>query len=90
MSRKGEKILSFTDAPGISPNIWFEDKCGNKNWIHVSVNGKSELPSYLNNTITKYFNGYVADVLILPMNNENEIYRSQSAEIIYNGLESIN
>lgn len=88
LEKKGEKILSFTDVPDISPNIWFEDKNGNKNWIHVSVNGKLPKPNYLKNTITRYYKGYTANVSILPINDDKVIYRAQPAEILYTGLEN--
>ena len=87
LEKKGEKILSFTDAPDISPNIWFEDEYENKNWVHVSVNGKNKKPNYLKNNIPSEYKGYVANVSILPIIDKNVLYRAQPANIFYDGLE---
>lgn len=87
LEQKGKKILSFTDALDVSPNIWFEDKYKSKNWIHVSVNGKQKEPNYLKNSIPNEYKGYIANVSILPIIDSNVIYRAQPADVIYDGLE---
>lgn len=33
LRQQGDKILSFTDAPDVMPQLWFEDKRGNKCWV---------------------------------------------------------
>lgn len=87
LKENGNKILSFTDSPEISPNIWFENKVKNKNWVHVQINGSPPKPNYLKDTISDAYKGYIANVAILPIINPNVIFRAQPADVSYNGLE---
>ena len=85
LERDGNKIISFNDSPGISPNVFFEDKSGNKNWVLISVNGKQQNS---NVKINGDFQKFSANVLINPINAE-KIYRSNVAQVKYSGLKPI-
>ena len=85
LKAKEYKIISFTDTPGKAPNIWFEDKEAKQNWVQVKINNKACDPAQ--NIIDKY-TGYIADVTIIPANNQPAIYRSQPAAVGYGGLKS--
>jgi len=87
---EGNKILSFTDAPGISPNIWFEDKKGDKHWVQVSVNGKPEKVELIEDDDISGYKGYTTNVLLFPIEGQDAIYRSQPAKIGYSGLQTFN
>jgi hypothetical protein len=85
---QGHHLLSFTDAPGITPHIWFEDDNGNKNWVQVIVNRPAEITD-LSSTIAKEYQGYIAGVSILPIDGQHVLYRSNPANISFKGLQAI-
>lgn len=87
LRKKGNKILSFTDAPGIMPQLWFEDKDGDKCWVQVVVNKPMEVAD-LSGTSAEEYQGYVAGVMIQPVEG-NVLYRSRPATIKYKGIEAI-
>lgn len=85
---RGYHVLSYTDAPGIMPQLWFEDDCGNKNWVQVIVNRPMKIAN-LSSTITNEYKGYIAGVSILPTDGKNILYRSHPAEIEFKGLQIV-
>lgn len=88
LRKDGKKILSFTDAPGVMPNLWFEDEIGHKNWVQVIVNKPMEMIDFEGTPAGKY-SGYLAGLRILPVDGEKFLYRSHPANIEYNGLQSV-
>lgn len=84
---KGYKVLSFTDAPGVMPQIWFEDSKGNKCWIEVVVNKPTEIADF-SGTIAEKYKGYIAGVMIQPIEG-GVLYRSHPANIKYKGLQEV-
>jgi len=58
LADKGYTVLSYTDAPGIMPQLWFEDDQNNKCWVQVIVNKPMEIAD-LSNTIAKEYKGYI-------------------------------
>ena len=88
LKEKGYKILSFTDAPDIMPQLWFENNIGDRFWVQVVVNKPMNIADF-SNTIISGYKGYLAGVLIYPTEG-NVLYRSRPAEIDYTGLQAIN
>ncbi|MBR6267255.1 MAG: hypothetical protein IKR28_02850 [Selenomonadaceae bacterium] len=87
LKEKGYKILSFTDAPDIMPQLWFEDNKGDKYWVQVVVNKPMDIADFSDSIISGY-KGYLAGILISPI--EGGLYRSRPVEIVYTGIQSIN
>lgn len=85
---RGYHVLSYTDAPGIMPQLWFEDEHGNKNWVQVIVNRPMEITD-LSSTVANEYKGYIAGVSILPTDGEKVLYRSNPAEIEFKGLQVV-
>ena len=85
LKKQGNKILSFTDVPEIMPQIWFEDEDGNKCWVQVVVNRPMEIVD-LSGTILDEYKGYVAGVMISPLNGDKYVYRSRPANIKFMGM----
>lgn len=87
LRKKGNKILSFTDAPDIMPQLWFEDRDGDKCWVQVVVNRPMEVAD-LSGTGAEDYQGYVAGVMIQPVEG-NVLYRSRPATIKYRGMKAV-
>ena len=87
LRKKGNKILSFTDAPGIMPQLWFEDRDGDKCWVQVVVNKPMEVADFSGTEIAEH-KGYVAGVMIQPI-GEEKLYRSRPADVKYMGLQEV-
>ena len=66
LKEKGYKILSFTDAPDIMPQLWFEDNKGDKYWVQVVVNKPMDIADFSDSIISGY-KGYLAGILISPI-----------------------
>ena len=88
LRQQGDKILSFTDAPDVMPQLWFEDKRGNKCWVQVIVNKPMSIADFSNTRIGAH-KGYIAGVSIRPTEGECILYRSHPAEIEYKGLQPL-
>ena len=88
LEQKGYKIMSFTDMPGIEPQMWFEDSSGRPSWIQVVVND-SEGPLDYSDSLLENYPGYMAKVNIAPLGDDPVIYRSRPADIEFDGLEKI-
>ena len=65
LRQQGNKILSFTDAPDVMPQLWFEDKRGNKCWVQVIVNKPMSIADFSNTRIGAH-KGYIAGGSIRP------------------------
>ena len=87
LKKMGNKILSYTDAPGIMPQIWFEDNGRNKCWVQVVVNRPMEIADLSGSGIENY-QGYVSGVMICPFSGDI-LYRSQPATVKYMGMKAI-
>ena len=88
LRKKGYKVLSFTDAPDVMPQLWFEDHSGNKCWVQVIVNKPMSIADF-SGTFPEEHMGYLAGVTISPVEGEDVLYRSHPAEIEYKGLKKI-
>lgn len=88
LADKGYTVLSYTDAPGIMPQLWFEDDQNNKCWVQVIVNKPMEIADF-SSTIAKEYKGYIAGISIHPANGQNVLYRSNPAMIDFKGLQPI-
>ena len=88
LKKRGNKILSFTDMPGIMPQLWFEDKAGNKCWVQVVVNKPMEMFADYN-VMPEGFKGYMAGVRIRPTEGNNILYRSQPADVEFLGISAL-
>lgn len=87
LQNNGNKILSFTDAPGIMPQIWFENNNGEKCWVQVFVNKPMELIDF-SDTIAGSYKGFLASVTIQAL-TDDILYRSHPANVKYDGLKAI-
>ena len=92
LKKDGLKLESFCDAPGITPQLWFQDKNGKMCWVCVEYGPdekKIKQPniSNLNSALAEY-DGYFAPVGIQPMNG-NKAYRGIGYYINYSGLINI-
>ncbi len=88
LKEKGIHILSFTDAPGIMPQLWFENEDGERCWVQVLVNGMGEVVD-LSGTGAGEYRGYVAKVGIKPNDGEAVLYRSRPGDISFTGLDEV-
>ena len=88
------KIHSFQDTLEVDPQIWFEDKNGNKCWLIVRCEKLAEKevkkPPKLNEIIRRCFKheGYFAGINLCPVNDKN-LYRGENIKIEFNGIEKI-
>ena len=87
LRKNGKKILSFTDAPGIMPQLWFEDDNGDKCWVQVAVNKSIDTTDFSSGIVDLY-KGFLACVMIQPLEG-NTLYRSRPADVNYKGLQTI-
>lgn len=88
LQKNGNKILSFTDAPDVMPQLWFEDKSGNRCWVQVIVNKPMSIANFSGTSAEKY-KGYIAGVSITPTDGEPILYRSHPAAVNYQGLQKV-
>lgn len=93
LEKMGNKILSFTDAPEIFPQLWFEDESGNRCWVVVTtqagLSGEEQDFSHLSRGKLAEFKGFTAHVSFIPNDGEDKMYRSHPAMIKYEGIKSI-
>ena len=87
LREKGNKILSFTDVPGVVPQLWFENPGGERCWAQVAVNSSAEVADF-SGTAAADYKGYIAKVMILPIGS-GKLYRSRPANIMYTGLKEV-
>lgn len=93
LKKDGFKLESFCDAPGITPQIWFQDKDGKMCWVWVEYGPdekeikEPDISKFLNSTLANY-DGYFAPVGIQPMKGDNA-YRGIGYYIDYSGLINI-
>jgi len=98
LEKNGNRIISYCDMLEVEPQIWFEDKNGNANWVIVKhikstvdldyrqwVNLEKECPEILN------YDGFFAPVLFFSLNNKSfkELNRGDAVIPHYKGLERI-
>lgn len=98
IENEGNAILSFCDLLEINPQIWFEDKLGNMNWVVVRhITSKSDL-NYRewvglekNNPQLIPYDGFFASVQFfsLSTNSATTLNRGDAMNVIYKGLERI-
>jgi len=88
LQENGNKILSFTDSPSVMPQLWFEDKHGDKCWVQVIVNRPMSIANFSGTPAEKY-KGFIAGVSIKPTKDKQILYRSHPAEIEYKGIQEI-
>ena len=88
LKKRGNKILSFTDMPGIMPQLWFEDIEGRKCWVQVIVNKPMEMFADYK-VLPREYKGYLAGVMIRPTGDNKVLYRSQQADIEFSGLKAM-
>lgn len=96
IGKKGLKLLSFSDAPGVDPQIWFEDADGERCWAKVipavyPATGEEETPSFDRwpKEVLSY-GGFVARVAFMNAGDEGskeKIYRSRPAYVRFLGIE---
>lgn len=87
LRQQGKTILSYTDAPGIMPQLWFEEENGDKCWVQVVVNQPIDTANVSGPMIG--YKGYVAGVRIRPLNGEDAVYRSRPADVDFMGMEAV-
>lgn len=92
------KLLSFCDAPGIFPQIWFEDTNGEKCWVEVIhaiyPDTGEDSPSSCRKPPMEIivYKGFIARVSFVnmdPAGPPEKIYRSQGANIRFKGIEPL-
>lgn len=95
IDKQGLKIHSFCDTPGITPQIWFQDKMGRTAWIIVKyamyptkaqdiiIENVEQVAS----TISAY-DGYIARIAFMPIEKGN-CYRKSGFYVSFNGLEKV-
>lgn len=88
LQKNGNKILSFTDAPDVMPQLWFEDESGNRCWVQVIVKKPMSIANFSGTSAEKY-TGYIAEVSIMPADGEPILYRSHLAVVDYQGLQKV-
>ena len=95
IDKQGLKLDSFCDAPGIEPQIWFQDKNNSHCWVKVFPcvypdDGKGlsfDLTNYNHPELLNH-DGYTAKVSFMPM-NAPKLYRTHPADVNFRGLELI-
>ena len=93
LQKDGLKLESFCDAPGITPQVWFQDKNGKMCWVCVAYgsNAKNvktpDISKFLNGALADY-DGYFAPVGIQPIEGDKP-YRGIGYYVDYSGLISI-
>ncbi len=93
---QGLEILSYCDAPGVDPQIWFKNDKGRPCWIEVlpakfpEKNKVCSVDSFPARVLT--FDGYVAHVNFAgdEDHTNGNIYRSKGADIAFNGIKKVN
>lgn len=96
IEKRGWKILSYQDIPGIMPHVWFENEKGERCWVAV-IDKEDEPPetqASLRRTaarITSHYRGYLARVGA----RDNPLFpsipmRGTGLIVAYTGLEEIN
>lgn len=90
------KILSFCDAPGILPQIWFEDKNNEKCWILVKHDVYPNIPEideeFSPPSMILGFKGYFAGVSFCYADEEHpekQLFRNSPAFVRYLGLQEV-
>ena len=96
MKDLGEKILSYCDAPGIFPQIWFENSQGERCWILVkhsvfpNVAEMEEL--FVPPQPIQCYNGFFAGVSFCYADEghpEKQLFRNSPAFVRYDGLQEL-
>ena len=95
LDREGLEKLSYCDAPGIYPQIWFRDKDGKACWIDVLYGvyptdiERLEVPySKCPDEILGY-DGYIARVGFAGAEDMSRLYRTQPANVNFRGITQI-
>ena len=95
LKKEGLERLSFSDAPGIDPQMWFRDKGGRECWIEVLYSvypsdGKELTFSYDNwpDEVMRH-DGYAARVSFAGAEDMSKLYRTQPADVNFRGLEKV-
>lgn len=93
LKKDGFKLESFCDAPGITPQVWFQDKNGKMCWVCVEYGpNEKEIKapdiSNMPNSILAEHDGYFAPVGIQPMKGDKN-YRGIGYYVDYSGLINI-
>lgn len=89
------KVLSFQDTMEIDPQLWFENKDGQKCWVVIRCFVYPEKnipkPEQYKEIIRRCFTneGYFAGVVLKPLSEDGKLYRGGKFEITFNGLEKI-
>ena len=82
LRKKGFKILSYTDDPDITPQIWFENSQGQRTWVCVfPLDGKTD-EKYLAPDLTMMdgYSGFSVEVKFRPLKGD-KLYRGYGADI---------
>lgn len=83
---KGFKVLSYTDMPGVNPQLWFENENREKSWLCVCVvvNGvfiqEDGECSLIGNEELKLYTGYKITINIDSCNG-GKVWRGEPAEV---------
>lgn len=95
INKERMKIHSFCDSPGITPQIWFEDKQGKPAWVIVKyalyptspdkiiVNNVEQIATTIPN-----YDGYIARIAFMPING-GKCFRKNGFYINFKGLEKV-
>ncbi|MBO4858856.1 MAG: hypothetical protein J5527_10105 [Treponema sp.] len=93
LRKKGFKICSYCDLPGIEPQIWFEDETGRNCWILVKYLKDDTEDDYhkwqgLQNTndVLKEHDGYFAGVQFF-QGESQQLIRGRATFVKYKGLQ---
>lgn len=93
LHKKGYKINSYCDLPGIEPQIWFTDETGNPCWILVKKIDNDFEDDYHkwqglqnSNSILKEHDGYFAGVQFFQESSKTLI-RGKATFVKYKGLQ---
>ena len=93
LKKEGLKLESFCDAPGVVPQLWFQEKDGKRSWVYIDYGPKASLIATPDITeMTKgllgQFNGYHAAVG-LQLAKGDKPYRGSGFYVDFSGLKKI-
>ncbi|MBR0257212.1 MAG: hypothetical protein IJQ58_05695 [Synergistaceae bacterium] len=93
LKREGLERLSFSDAPGIDPQIWFRDSDGKECWLEVLYARYPDDAENMSFSCSGWpcevlcHNGYIARVGFAGAEDMSRLFRTKGAYVKFRGIE---
>jgi len=97
IEKDGDKILSFCDVLGVEPQVWFENKKGERCWVvvkHITNSVDNDYHKWIGleniSSTLKDYDGFFASVEFSNAEDfSTTLYRGEGAVIKFDGLQRI-